>query len=91
MNKEGLRFSGRKAIKTGGNDEFDELFKKGLGAWAAKDDGKIDVQELIKALRAHDAPGMQKIYNSGDKDAYVAAFEEMFKRLFANATIYINN
>ena len=91
INKQGVRFSGRKAIKTGGNDEFDELFKKGLGAWAAKDDGKIDVQELIKALRAHDAPGMQKIYNSGDKDAYVAAFEEMFKRLFANATIYINN
>ena len=90
MKKQGVRFSGRKAIQIGGNDEVDELYKQRLAEWAAKDDGKIDIQELIKALRAHDAPEMQKIYNSGDKDAYVEALEEMFRRLFENATLSIN-
>ena len=90
INKQGVRFDGRKTVKTGGNDERDELFKQGLGKWVAKNDGKIDIQELIKALRAHDTPEKQKVYNSGNTDEYVAAFEAMLQRLFANATIYIN-
>lgn len=90
INKQGVRFDGRKTVKTGGNDERDNLLWKGFVGWAIKDDGKIDTQELLRMLKAHDTPEMQKVYNSGNIDEYVAALEAMLQRLFANATIYIN-
>ena len=90
INKQGVRFDGRKTVKIGGNDERDELLMQGFVNWAVKNDGKIDAQELIRMLKAHDSPEMQKVYNSGNIDEYVAAFEAMLQRLFANATIYIN-
>ena len=91
INKQGVRFDGRKTVKTGGNDERDNLLWKGFVDWAIKDDGKIDTQELLRMLKAHDTPGMQKAYNSGDIDTYTAALEKMFKNLLANATFYISN
>lgn len=71
----------------GGNDEFDELFKARLGYYAALDDNKISQDEMMKAMKAHDSKEMQAVYNSGDRDAYIAALEAMFKRLFANMTV----
>lgn len=91
INKQGVRFDGRKTVKTGGNDERDNLLWKGFVDWAIKDDGKIDTQELLRMLKTHDTPGMQKAYNSGDIDTYTAALEKMFKNLLANATFYISN
>lgn len=89
INKQGVRFDGRKTIKIGGNDERDTLLKKGFVNWAVTDDGKIDTHEMMSMLRAHDTPEMQKAYNSGDIDTYTAALEKMFKNLLANATFYI--
>ena len=84
INKQGTKVSGRNVVKTGGNDEFDEIFKEQLGLWAARDDGKISFDEIRAALTAHDKKEMQAVYNSGDRDSYIAALEEMFKRLFSN-------
>ena len=76
-----------KTVYRGGNDEFDELFKAKLAHYAALDDGKITQDEITPALREHDKKTMQAVYNSGNRDAYIAALEEMFKRLFTNMTI----
>lgn len=80
-------YNPRTGTYSGGNDEFDELFKAKLAHYAALDDGKISQDELRKSLRAHDSKEMQAVYNSGNRDAYIAALEEMFKRLFTNMTI----
>lgn len=89
INKQGVRFDGRKTIKIGGNDERDTLLKKRFVNWAVTDDRKIDTHEMMSMLRAHDTPEMQKVYNSGNIDEYTAALEKMFKNLLANATFYI--
>ena len=80
-------YNPRTGTYSGGNDEFDKLFKAKLARYAALDDGKISQDELRKSLRAHDSKEMQAVYNSGNRDAYIAALEEMFKRLFTNMTI----
>lgn len=83
-------YNPRTGTYSGGNDEFDKLFKAKLAHYAALDDGKITQDELRKSLIAHDSKEMQAVYNSGNRDAYIAALEEMFKRLFTNMTITSN-
>lgn len=90
MTARAATYNPRTGVYSGGNDEFDELFKAKLAHYAALDDGKITQDELKKSLRAHDSKEMQAVYNSGNRDAYIAALEEMFKRLFTNMTITSN-
>jgi hypothetical protein len=87
MAKSGYQWNGGKEIKIGGNDAFDEIFKKRLAAYAAIDDGNISMGEVSRALTAHDSKEMQAAYNSGDKDSYISALEAMLTRLFGRLTV----
>ena len=73
----------------GGHDDFDEIFKKNLGRYAAADDGAVSADEVQKALMAHDKAEVQNAYNSGNKRAYMAALETMLKNLFSDVNLTV--
>ena len=80
------------AQQHGGNDEYDNYFKKQLGLYAANTgDGKLNQAEIAQVLELHDAKKVQDVYNKGDFSAYKDALRSVLTEVFGTLTVTENS